>query len=111
MLFNKALAGIVFLISLNLFAEEVFYYSCDSESTTFSIVKTNEKCNVGFCEMGSLCKTNKGEMYVSHLCQSLSDGSCPTMIDCLDDTSIDIKPALNIQNSNQFNKLPNGITK
>lgn len=91
MFLKFSLTSLVLLFMFSISAEEVFYNSCDAEKTRFSLVKSGEKCSRGICEMYSFCKSNKGSLYVSHLCLSKNDGSCPSAIECLDDESIEIK--------------------
>ncbi len=97
------LSCFLILMAVTLNAEDVFYNSCDESKTTMAFIKTTSECDAGFCEMKSLCKTNKGEMYVSHLCPSKKNGKCPTMIDCLDDNSISTREYSKPQNTSHDN--------
>lgn len=95
-------------VSIN--AEDVFYKSCDPSKTSANLVSTSRSCKVGICEMRSYCETNKGSMYVSHLCPSDKDGKCPAMIDCLDNSSIEIKEDEIYQATSRENGMSNGGT-
>ena len=74
-------------------AEGVFYNSCDETKTSTTLISMGDKCSTKICEMKSLCKSNKGELSVSHMCPTSKNGKCPSMIDCIDNETIISKSA------------------
>ena len=105
--------GITLLISSAAFGEEVFYYSCDAKKTISSFIKTSDQCNMGFCKIKTYCKTNKGDLYVTHLCPA-NNGECPTMIECLDNNKITHNSAEKLIQKNtdsENNSSSQGISK
>ncbi len=107
------LLSFMLLLGTSLKAEDVFYYSCEENKTTINIIKTNDQCDKGICEMSSYCKTNKGELYVNHLCPSQANEKCPTMIECLDNSAISYKQDTKFvqPNNNSNSETSNGISK
>lgn len=97
--FFMKLLSLLLLLSLNSHAESVFYNTCDETKTSANRIQTGDKCGTVICEMHSQCKSNKGEFSVSHLCPSLKNGKCPTMIDCLDNETITGRASENLDPS------------
>lgn len=109
----KFVISLILLSTFTIHAEDIFYYSCDETKTKSSFVKTSDSCDVGICDMSSYCKTNKGEMYVSHLCPGKASSKCPSMIDCLDNSSITVSkiPKLSPTTNPSSNGNSNGVSK
>ncbi len=89
----KLLSLLFLFFSIQVHSEGVFYNSCDETKTSATLISMVDKCSTKICEMNSLCKSNKGEVSVSHTCPTNKNGKCPSMIDCIDNETIITKSA------------------